>query len=90
MNLSGECVRELLDYYKVDETSGLIVLSDDVIYDCANGFRRPLCRLIHQLPLRGGKTAQNIIRQIPVGRLLPHTCPDPDKGIVSQMSNNIL
>ena len=30
MNLSGECVRELLDYYKVDETSGLIVLSDDV------------------------------------------------------------
>ena len=30
MNLSGECVRQLLDYYKVDETTGLIVVSDDV------------------------------------------------------------
>ena len=30
MNLSGESVRALLDYYKVDETSGLIVISDDV------------------------------------------------------------
>lgn len=30
MNLSGECVRELVDYYKVDETSELIVISDDV------------------------------------------------------------
>ena len=33
MNLSGECVRELLDYYKVDETSELIVISDDVSLD---------------------------------------------------------
>lgn len=30
MNLSGECVRELLDYYKTDETDGLIVILDDV------------------------------------------------------------
>lgn len=30
MNLSGECVRELLDYYKADETAELIVISDDV------------------------------------------------------------
>lgn len=30
MNLSGECVRELLDYYKADETRELIVISDDV------------------------------------------------------------
>ena len=30
MNLSGECVRELLDYYKADETSELIVISDDI------------------------------------------------------------
>lgn len=30
MNLSGECVRELLDYYKADETTELIVISDDV------------------------------------------------------------
>lgn len=30
MNLSGECVRALLDYYKADETTELIVISDDV------------------------------------------------------------
>ncbi|MCM1027427.1 MAG: aminoacyl-tRNA hydrolase [Roseburia sp.] len=30
MNLSGECVRELLDYYKADETAELIVVSDDI------------------------------------------------------------
>ena len=33
MNLSGECVRELLDYYKSDETSELIVISDDISLD---------------------------------------------------------
>ncbi len=30
MNLSGESVRELLDYYKADETTELIVISDDI------------------------------------------------------------
>jgi len=30
MNLSGESVRELADYYKVDQTSELILVSDDV------------------------------------------------------------
>ena len=30
MNLSGESVRELIDYYKVDETAELIVISDDI------------------------------------------------------------
>lgn len=30
MNLSGESVRMLTDYYKIDETSELIVISDDV------------------------------------------------------------
>ena len=30
MNLSGESVRQMIDYYKVDETSELIVVSDDV------------------------------------------------------------
>lgn len=30
MNLSGECVRELVDYYKVDETCEVIVISDDI------------------------------------------------------------
>lgn len=30
MNLSGESVREMIDYYKIDEREGLIVISDDV------------------------------------------------------------
>lgn len=30
MNLSGESVRELVDYYKVDDATQLIVISDDV------------------------------------------------------------
>lgn len=30
MNLSGESVRELLDYYKADEKTELIVISDDI------------------------------------------------------------
>jgi len=33
MNLSGESVRQLIDYYKVDETSELIVISDDISLD---------------------------------------------------------
>lgn len=33
MNLSGESVRRLVDYYKVDETDRLIVISDDVSLD---------------------------------------------------------
>lgn len=33
MNLSGESVRELLDYYKVDAADSLIVISDDVSLD---------------------------------------------------------
>lgn len=33
MNLSGECVRELVDYYKVDETMELLVISDDISLD---------------------------------------------------------
>lgn len=30
MNLSGESVRALIDYYKVDEKTNLIVISDDI------------------------------------------------------------
>lgn len=30
MNLSGESVRELIDYYKADEKTELIVISDDI------------------------------------------------------------
>ena len=33
MNLSGESVREVIDFYKVDEKSELIVFSDDVSLD---------------------------------------------------------
>lgn len=33
MNLSGECVRELVDYYKIDPEEELIVLYDDVSLD---------------------------------------------------------
>lgn len=33
MNLSGESVRELVDYYKIDETTELIVISDDISLD---------------------------------------------------------
>ena len=33
MNLSGESVRELIDYYKVDETENLIIISDDISLD---------------------------------------------------------
>ena len=33
MNLSGESVRELVDYYRVDEETELIVVSDDISLD---------------------------------------------------------
>lgn len=33
MNLSGESVRELIDFYKVDETEELIVIYDDISLD---------------------------------------------------------
>ncbi len=33
MNLSGESIRELADYYKIDVTKELIVLSDDISLD---------------------------------------------------------
>ena len=33
MNLSGESVRRVLDFYKVDETQELIVISDDISLD---------------------------------------------------------
>lgn len=33
MNLSGESVRQLVDFYKVDETAELIIISDDISLD---------------------------------------------------------
>jgi len=36
MNLSGESLREIADYYKVDPTEELIVISDDISLDVGN------------------------------------------------------
>lgn len=33
MNLSGESIREVTDYYKVDTQTGLVVISDDISLD---------------------------------------------------------
>lgn len=33
MNLSGECIREAVSYFKIDETAELIVIADDVSLD---------------------------------------------------------
>lgn len=33
MNLSGESVRDIIDYYKIDEKTELIVISDDISLD---------------------------------------------------------
>ena len=36
MNLSGESLREIIDYYKVDPQSELIVISDDISLNPGN------------------------------------------------------
>lgn len=36
MNLSGESIREIVEYYKVDPTSELIIVSDDISLDVGN------------------------------------------------------
>lgn len=41
MNLSGESVRELLDYYKIDATRELIVIYDDITLDVGSIRVRP-------------------------------------------------
>ena len=33
MNLSGESIREVIDYYKIEEKTELIVISDDISLD---------------------------------------------------------
>ena len=33
MNLSGECIREAVNFYKIDETTDLIVVADDISLD---------------------------------------------------------
>ena len=41
MNLSGESIREVVDYYKIDCESELIVISDDIDLDVGNIRIRP-------------------------------------------------
>lgn len=36
MNLSGDCIREITDYFKVDVNSELIIISDDIDQDTGN------------------------------------------------------
>lgn len=36
MNLSGESVRKVIDYYKIEEKTNLIVISDDISLDVGN------------------------------------------------------
>lgn len=50
MNLSGECVKEILDYYKIDAKTNLIVISDDI--SLAPGHIR-----IRKKAVRAGTTA---------------------------------
>lgn len=65
MNLSGESVRELVDYYKADETAELIVISDDISLDVGqlrirkkgsagghNGLKNIIARLGHDTFIR--------------------------------------
>ena len=65
MNLSGESVRALLDYYKADEKEELIVISDDVSLDVGqirirkkgsagghNGLKNIIARLGHDTFIR--------------------------------------
>lgn len=33
MNLSGECIGEIVNYFKIDETSELVVIADDISLD---------------------------------------------------------
>ena len=41
MNLSGEAVRSVVDYYKVDEAEELIVIYDDISLDVSSVTRGP-------------------------------------------------
>lgn len=65
MNLSGESLRELVDYYKIDEKTQLIVIYDDVNLDVGqlrirkkgsagghNGIKNTIAHLGHDVFLR--------------------------------------
>ena len=45
MNLSGESIREIVDYYKIDEESELIVIYDDISNIIAQLGTQNFCRI---------------------------------------------
>lgn len=58
MNLSGEAVRALCDYYKIDTTTHLIVVSDDIYLDVG-------CVRVRKQGSAGGHNGlKNIIRHL--------------------------
>lgn len=58
MNLSGESVRELTDYYKIEETEELIVIFDDISLDVGQ------IRIRKKGSAGGHNGVKNIIRQL--------------------------
>lgn len=58
MNLSGESVRELADYYKIDETEELIVIFDDISLDVGQ------LRIRKKGSAGGHNGVKNIIKQL--------------------------
>lgn len=58
MNLSGESVREVIDYYKVDEEEELIVISDDISLDVG------MIRIRKKGSAGGHNGLKNIIRHL--------------------------
>lgn len=58
MNLSGESVRELVDYYKIEETQELIVIFDDISLDVGQ------LRIRKKGSAGGHNGVKNIIKQL--------------------------
>jgi len=58
MNLSGESVRELVDYYKIEETEELIVIFDDISLDVGQ------LRIRKKGSAGGHNGVKNIIKQL--------------------------
>ena len=84
MNLSGESIGAILNFYKVEPETGLLVIYDDIslvpgrlvrlsLHDQSRRHARTLKGFLHPFALFFGKTAQHIISKIPSLRLLPHS-----------------
>jgi len=58
MNLSGESVRELVDYYKIEETEELIVIFDDISLDVGQ------LRIRKKGSAGGHNGVKNVIKQL--------------------------